>query len=182
MKIEADMRIIDDKTLFAVGDVILDELFVIHQVKVLKMDDKYDVFLPRKAGQNGWQNVIGIRDRSLLEDIKQKVKEAVMESAQLAYLPDDTVKAEVTLHKQGNIRGYAKLEIDGAVEINGIQIREKEGRLYTVYPYTMQGDNIQSLISLRSPFVREAMQQRILDAYREKAAESRIAEQRRMTT
>lgn len=182
MKIEANMKIIDNEKLFAVGDVTIADLFVIHQVKVLKMGNDYDVFLPRKQGADGWRNVVGITDKELLGTIKRKVKEAVTESAQISYLPEESVKIEITPYEKGAIRGYARVNFDDAIEISGIQIREKEGKLHVVYPYTMQGENIQSLISTRNPFVRESLQQYILEAYQKKTAERRLPEQRRQRT
>lgn len=48
MNITANMKIIGKEKLLAVSDVILDDLFVIQQVKVFQNNQKTNVYFPKR--------------------------------------------------------------------------------------------------------------------------------------
>lgn len=68
MEIRADMRIISDKDLFAIGTVTLGGILRIQNVKVLMLQREGEalrtiVVLPRKKQKDGtWKEVIRIKD------------------------------------------------------------------------------------------------------------------------
>lgn len=79
MEIRADMRIISDKDLFAIGTVTLGGILRIQNVKVLMLQREGEalrtiVVLPRKKQKDGtWKEVIRIKDPVLWELIKEQV-------------------------------------------------------------------------------------------------------------
>ena len=80
MEIRADMRIISDKDLFAIGTVTLGGILRIQNVKVLMLQREGEalrtiVVLPRKKQKDGtWKEVIRIKDPVLWELIKEQVR------------------------------------------------------------------------------------------------------------
>lgn len=147
-KITPTMYIVNQNNLFAVGDVTIDDLFVIRQVKVVSNDGEFKVFLPRKATGKGWNNIIEVTPE-LYGEIREKVMKEVSrigkEFKGWAYLYSD-IKVQVKPYEDGNLRGFATLTYKDIVTIKGIQIRENEKGLYLVYPYTKHGEGYENLI------------------------------------
>ena len=172
MKIDANMRVVNNDTLLAVGDIILDDKFVIHQVKVLNLKDadgnkKPVVCMPRKKTKDGWSNAVVIHDKKLQDEINKKVVESVMSSLQNDIgFEDRQIEAKITLYNgSGKVRAYADLVYEGLIEIKGIQIREEKDGLKTVYPYNMSDDDFQSLFGATTVFVKGKLDRILMDAY-----------------
>ena len=87
MEIRADMRIVSDKDLFAIGTVTLGGILRIQNVKVLMLQREGEalrtiVVLPRKKQKDGtWKEIIRIKDPVLWELIKEQVLAATREAA-----------------------------------------------------------------------------------------------------
>lgn len=148
MKITPKMNIVGNDSLMAIGDVVLDDLFVIHDVKVVVKDDDYKVYLPRKAGTNGWSNIVEVTP-----EVYAQIKEAVTLEVGRTFKDFDgwkydmsDVSVQIKIYEKDELRGFATLEYKGVFTIKGIQIREKDGELNVIFPYTKQKEGYAAIV------------------------------------
>lgn len=148
MKITTKMNIVGKDKLMAIGDVVLDDLFVIHDVKVIAKGEDYSVFLPRKAGTNGWSNIVEVTPELyglIKETVVQDVGRSLIDYSGWKYDMSD-VSVQVKVFEKDELRGFATISYKDAFTIKGIQIREKDGELNVVFPYTKQKDGYTSIV------------------------------------
>lgn len=84
MKIDVEIKAIykmDSKPLKAVAVVILDGVFLIHNVKVIDIGDGPFLSMPSQRGRDGkWRNVCHPLNSAFREELQEKVLEAYGEA------------------------------------------------------------------------------------------------------
>ena len=78
MNITANMKIIGQEKLLAVGDVILDDLIEIQQVKVFQNGEETRVYFPKRNVGKEEKEVVHFTD----PEIKKKVETAVLQKVE----------------------------------------------------------------------------------------------------
>ena len=173
--IRADMTPVGKNNLVAVGNVYLDDVIVIHQVKLINKVEEDGTSRPvlgfpsRKRGED-WEKIVKIKDPGLYEKICDEVvlatKKAVTEKRDGIDL-----KVEVRPFEKGDTKAYATLVFSDAVQIENVRICEKDGKLTVYYPYEKNGEYYQNLAGPATHQVRQMVEERIMDAYHEKMRE-----------
>lgn len=180
MEIKANMRMVDRGNLVAIGEVILDKIFTVSPVKVLRFtteegEEDWKVYLPQKKTKDGWDSVVRLQDRSLKEQLNKTVFESIHWELARDVDVDPKIEASVTLYAKDELLGFADVMYEGQVEIHGIQIRKaKEGEgIRLIYPYTMNAEGKpQGLVSPLRGKVENRIQEKVGEAY-QKALEAR---------
>ena len=173
MSIRADMNIIDRNNLVAVGDVFLDEMFVIHQVKVVEKADKdgnmtWFVSLPGKKKGDGWEKIVKIKD----PDLRTRINDAVIDETKRARQKDlggQNLAAEIRLYDKGDTKAYATVIFNDAVQIENVRICEKDGKLTVYYPFEKNGEYYQNLAGPATMYMKHCAERVVLEAYDRKA-------------
>lgn len=185
MEIEARMRLINKGSLVAVGDVVIDNMITLHQVKVLSInhkgsgENKVMVSLPRRQTQNGWKNMVGFIKPELKKVIEDAVLQEVWKEAKRP-LPQCDWEISVHLYEGKNgLKGYAAIVNPGVLEITGIQIRESDGELKVVYPYALSGKQVLPLLDPADITSKERIEKEIIETYLQEKAERKIREHTR---
>lgn len=177
MKIRAKMDLINKNGLVAVGDVYLDEVFVIHQVKMLsreREDGKQFIVieLPRRKKQDKWVDFIILQSseikKQIEEAVQQSIKEELLRSVPIPQLQVAAYPLEKGIPLNGYVlKGYATVVYENAIEFRNIRIMEKDGTEWVAYPGTEVKRAYQQLISPASLFLKESLEQDILEKYHE---------------
>lgn len=166
MDIRIRMRLVNKGELVAVGDVCLDNMVILHQVKVLTLGGKTVISFPRRHQQNGWKNITTMKPE-LRKEIEKKVLEAVWKEAKKP-LPEYKWEISVQVYYGENgLRGFASISYPGILEISGLQIKEREGKLQVVYPYGFQGNQLISLAEPADILSKDWIEQEILETYKQ---------------
>lgn len=181
MKIEANMRFVDSGNLVGIGDVIIDDLFRISQVKVLSLKgedgkEKWQVYLPRKKTNDGWSNVTVIKDTELRRRIEQEVCLSLGNHA-LSDIPRDDIQVRIVLCHKDRLLGYANVLYKNAIEFQNIQIRQDGDNIRIVFPYNVAGQKCEGLVAPMSSFAYEDIQNKVQSAYHEAVAGQKRQEQ-----
>ena len=169
MEIEARMRLVNYNALIAVGDVTIDNMITLHEVKVVMLNEKTIISLPRKQTASGWKNVVSFMSPELRKTIEEKVLEAVWAETRK---PLPRAEWEISVKPyQGDkgLKGYATISYPGMMEITGIQIVEREGRNQIVYPYGFSGRQIISLAGPANINSKDYLETEILTQYQREA-------------
>ena len=124
MKVRAEMNIVDKGNIMASGDVFLNEMFVIHNVRIMKKmkeDGEMDWFVSMPSRRRGeeWERVVTIRD----PDLRKKIEDEVQASAEKALhkdLGDFSLSVDIRLYEVGDTRGYATIVFNDMVQIDNI--------------------------------------------------------------
>lgn len=175
MKVRAEMNIVDKGNIMASGDVFLNEMFVIHNVRIMKKmkeDGEMDWFVSMPSRRRGeeWERVVTIKD----PDLRKKIEDEVQASAEKALhkdLGDFSLSVDIRLYEAGDTRGYATIVFNDMVQIDNIRISEKDGKLSVHYPYEKSGDYYQNLVGPATIFIKNRCEEQILDSYRAKLQE-----------
>lgn len=170
MRVTARMKIVDHEKIAAIGEIVIDGLVVIHDVKYVKVEKKdgkvqYAVLLPNRKVNDEWVPVMRITDKSLWEDIRQAVFESIKEE-----LDRDTIHfkqdTDIRLYNgEADLKAYATVVINDAVEIRNIRIKEKDGKEKVVFPFRMTENGAESIVGPVSRFTYDIMEGQILEAY-----------------
>ena len=161
MEIRADMRIISDKDLFAIGTVTLGGILRIQNVKVLMLQREGEalrtiVVLPRKKQKDGtWKEVIRIKDPVLWELIKEQVLAATREAADRWFQMKEPEEIRIQLCSGGKVNAYAAMQYEG-IEIDGIQITEVAQGVRVLFPYDFPEGRIVGLVEAATPDIRKS--------------------------
>ena len=96
----------------------------------------------------------------LRKEIEKKVLEAVWKEAKKP-LPEYKWEISVRVYYGENgLRGFASISYPGILEISGLQIKEREGKLQVVYPYGFQGNQLISWPSQRIFFQKTGLRRK----------------------
>ena len=170
--VRAEMTPVGKNNLMAVGSVYLDEMIVIHQVKLINKVEEDGQSHPvlgfpsRKRGED-WEKIVKIKDTGLYERIRDEVVAATGRAIAKKRTGID-LKVEIRPFNKGETRAYATLIFDDAVQIENVRICEKEGKLAVYYPYEKNGEYYQNLAGPASHQVRQVVEEQILEAYQMK--------------
>lgn len=176
MNITANMKIIGQEKLLAVGDVILDDLFVIQQVKVFQNNQKTNVYFPKRQVGKEEKEVVLFTDPETQKQVEtavlQEVTRLVRENIGWDYCMEDIRISIRLVEGLEYIRGFATLSYKNCMEIREIQIREQRGSLYVLYPHGLYRNQPYQIVCPAAYHVLflELLNQEILEQYR-KAAE-----------
>ncbi len=179
MDVRAEMNLIGEKGLIAAGDVFIDEMIVIHQVKMIttRPDEngktKEVVVMPSKKRGEDWDRIVNIKS----PEVYKKIEDAVIASIRFAIEKDERetpLSVDIRLYENGETRGYATLTYADVVQIDGIRIYEREGTLKVGFPYEKRGDYWQNLAGPATVFVKDRMEQAVFAAYDAKVREKEI--------
>lgn len=188
----AEMRFVNDAggSLIAVGDVTLDNVMTIKQVKLmsLRQEDgqmKNVVCLPRKKvmldGEAVWKNIFDLSPESR-RDLELAVYDSVKrEVSKGLFLVDERLKISVKVNPGGgNIKGKATLSYDGMVTISNIHIMQGKNGLFVSYPSSKSktGEYAQ-LFQPINRYSGEMLGSAILNAYEDCVKKQKILESQR---
>ena len=169
MKIRADMNVIGEDNLLAVGNVYLDELIVIHDVKVItkKDDDGEDisfVVMPSRKKDDSWEKVVWIKDKDLYSQIDKAVMEAVDHAARKDIGAYD-LKVDIRPYVRGDTRAYATLIFNDAVQIENVRIVQAGDDLKVYYPFEKRDGVAQNLAGPATLHMKRMLDADIIQAY-----------------
>lgn len=172
---KAEMKLVDKGNLVAIGDVTLDEVIKIKQVKVISMiregKEMMFVSLPKqktvKEGKVVWNNVC----KTLTPESRNRLEEAVMDSIMNELKKDMKLQPEidVKIHpvNRGHLKAYAEIVYDGIFEIGSVKIVEGKNGLFVSYPSQAAEQGYNNLIYPDTEFTRSMLDNKVLDAYGE---------------
>lgn len=173
MDIDANMRIIDKGNLVAAGELVIDGIFKISQVKVLNLpkadkNPNWVVLMPRKKTTDGWSNAVFIQDEAIKQLIRDKVFESIRkELTKDLGLEQHKFSVKITPYKKGNMLGYASVCYDDALEFQNIQIRKdgNKGGIRLVFPYNLSDKQYQPLVNTLTQMVRDKITEEVEAEY-----------------
>lgn len=183
MEIRADMRIVSDKDLFAIGTVTLGGILRIQNVKVLMLQREGEalrtiVVLPRKKQKDGtWKEIIRIKDPVLWKLIKEQVLAATREAADRWLQMKEPEEIRIQLCSGGKVNAYAAMQYEG-IEIDGIQITEVAQGVRVLFPYDFPEGRIVGLVEAATPDIRKSFVSLITARYEEEKAKARHGPER----
>ena len=169
MKIRADMNVIGEEGLMAAGNVFLDELIVIHDVRVItKKDDEgkdiYYVVMPSRKKGDSWEKIVRIKDKDLYKEIDKTVMEAV-NHAVMKDLNLYDLKVEIRPYEKGDTRAYATITLNDAVQIDNVRIAQSEDKLKVYYPFEKRDGVAQNLAGPATLHMKRMLDGDIIQAY-----------------
>ena len=175
MSIRAEMTPVRKNNLVAVGSVYLNEMFVINNVKLINKTDENGrnrpvLSLPSRKRGEDWEKIVRVKDQKLYERICEEAIAATRRAVEKDLTGFD-MEVQVRPYEKGDTRGYATLVINDAIQIENVRICEKDGKLTVYYPYEKNGEYYQNLAGPATHYIRQMAEDRILEAYREKALE-----------
>lgn len=180
MNITANMKIIGQEKLLAVGDVILDDLFVIQQVKVFQNNQKTNVYFPKRQIGKEEKEVVRFTDPEIRKEVEtavlQEVTRLVRENVGWDYRMED-IRISIRLAEGLEyIRGFATLSYKNCMEIREIQIREQRGSLYVLYPHGLYRNQPYQIVcpAAYNVLFLELLNQEILEAYKKATAQEKM--------
>ena len=171
MRVRAEMNLVNKGGLLAAGDVYLDEKIVIHKVKLVKTTDKESgrekcvVTMPSKKKGENWEKVVNIKNADVYQQIEQAVITQVDTLMKQNREPHH-LDVSIRLYENGDTRGYATAIFNGSVEIRGIRITERDGKLRVNFPYEKWEDTYQNLAGPATQNAKKEMEEVILSQYR----------------
>ncbi len=173
MNVEANMQLVDQRQLFAVGSVTINGIFTINDVRVVNVkqpdgDTKPFVFLPRKIENNEWREVLQVTN-----ELKRAINEAVgRDLHQVVFfdVADDDLEISVNLFRKGDLLGYATMTYQGALTIENIKIKkaDNEEGIRLVFPHNCDKDQISCLLEVNNPFAQKDITRMVREIYDEK--------------
>ncbi len=173
MNVEANMQLLDQKQLFAVGSVTINGVFTINNVRVVNVkqpdgDTKPIVFLPRKVEGSEWREVFRVSN-----ELKRAINEAVgrnLHQDMFFDVYDDELDISVNLFRKDDLLGYATLTYRGAFTIENIKIKkaDTEEGIRLVFPHNCDKDQISSLLDVNNPFAQKDITRKVQEVYEEK--------------
>lgn len=184
---KAEMKLVDKGNLVAIGDVTLDEVIKIKQVKVISMiregKEMMFVSLPKqktvKEGKVVWNNVC----KTLTPESRNRLEEAVMDSIKNELKKDMKLQPEidVKIHpvNKGHLKAYAEIVYDGIFEIGSVKIVEGKNGLFVSYPSQAAEQGYNNLIYPDTEFTRSMLDNKVLDAYGEHMLKMNIKKESR---
>ena len=175
MSIRAEMTPVGKNNLVAVGSVYLNEMFVINNVKLINKTDENGrnrpvLSLPSRKRGEDWEKIVKVKDQKLYERICEEAIAATRRAVEKDLTGFD-MEVQVRPYEKGETRGYATLVVNDAIQIENVRICEKDGKLTVYYPYEKNGEYYQNLAGPATHYIRQMAEDRILEAYREKALE-----------
>lgn len=180
MNITANMKIIGQEKLLAVGDVILDDLIEIQQVKVFQNGEETRVYFPKRKVGKEEKEVVRFTDPEIQKKVEmavlQEVARLVRENVGWDYCMEN-IRISIRLVKGSEyIRGIATLTYKDCMEIREIQIREQRGSLYVLYPHGLYRNQPYQIVCPASYHVMflEMLNQEILEAYKKAAEQEKL--------
>ena len=138
MDIKANMQMIMQGSLFAVGSITVDNLFTIENVKAVTMekDGEMDIFvsMPQMKSVNGFKNLVGT-DGKTKAAVKAAVVEAIDRAVKEYSLPYD-MPFEYIVTPVSNGKTLAKVTIiyDGEMDMTGFKLMKGDNGMYLSYP------------------------------------------------
>mgnify|MGYP004574296469 CR=1 FL=1 len=180
MNITANMKIIGQEKLLAVGDVILDNLFVIQQVKVFQNNQKTNVYFPKRQVGKEEKEVVLFTDPETQKQVEtavlKEVTRLVRENVGWDYCMEDIRISIRRVEGLEYIRGFASLYYKNCMEIREIQIREQRGSLYVLYPHGLYRNQPYQIVcpAAYNVLFLELLNQEILEAYKKAAEQEKL--------
>ena len=180
MNVTAKMKIIGQEKLLAVGDVILDDLFVIQQVKVFQNNQKTNVYFPKRQVGKEEKEVVRFTDPETQKQVEtavlQEVTRLVRENVGWDYCMEDIRITIRLVEGLEYIRGFATLSYKNCMEIREIQIREQRGSLYVLYPHGLYRNQPYQIVcpAAYNVLFLELLNQEILEAYKKATAQEKL--------
>lgn len=180
MNVTANMKIIGQEKLLAVGDVILDDLFVIQQVKVFQNGEETRIYFPKRKVGKEEKEVVHFTDpetqRKVETAVLQEVTRLVRENVGWDYCMEDIRISIRLVEGLEYIRGFATLSYKNCMEIREIQIREQRGSLYVLYPHGLYRNQPYQIVCPAAYHVLflELLNQAILEEYKKAAEQEKL--------
>lgn len=171
MDIKVDMDVINRGRLFAVGDVTIDSLFVIRQVKVFITEDKkkYNVVFPKQLKGEKKEPFFRLLTEEAKEELSKIIWKAFMDELdRLDKFEREQLEISIVPVKDGrNLRAYANMKYHGIMEVKGIRIMSGKNGLFVSYPSLKTEQGYIELFTAKTSDVRDLTDAVILWKYEE---------------
>lgn len=169
MDVEARMDLIMKDSLVAVGDVEIDRLITIHQVKVLALDPErkdWKIYLPRRQGKDGWVNAISLDDKSLMKQIQEAVFADIHKRSVGSVLDDIQVTARPYQDRyNSSFLGYADISYKNVLKIPNVKVFQAGDTVRLGWPNAQGRDGKIPLVGLARGFQEDDIIFRVKEAF-----------------
>lgn len=169
MDVEARMNLVMKDSLVAVGDVEIDHLITIHQVKVLALDPErkdWKIYLPRRQGTDGWVNAVSLDDKSLMKQIQEAVFSDIRDR-NFGFSRDSIQVTARPCQDRYNssFLGYADLCYKNVLHIPNVKVFQADGTVRLGWPNAQGRDGKIPLVGLQRGFPEEEIAGKVKEAF-----------------